>query len=77
MRYSSDRLSFYRKKAGLSQAKLAELVGVDTIDIINYENGTEEPRMDIFSKIVRACGFSADELTVFGGKKQEGGINSL
>lgn len=77
MSFSSNRLSIYRKKAGLSQAQLAKLVGVDTIDIINYENGREEPRMDIFSKIVRACGFSADEFTVFGGKKQEGGINSL
>ena len=75
MSYSKNRISQYRKNAGLSQAELANLVGVDTIDIINYENGTEEPRMDIFSKIAIACDTSMDELTVF--REDGDGINSL
>ena len=61
-------LSIYRKRAGLSQSQLAEIVGVDTFDIINFEKGLEAPSMEIFSKIAVACDVSVDELFSFDGE---------
>ncbi len=61
-------LSIYRKRAELSQAELAKIVGVDTVDIINYEKGTETPSTDIIMKISVACDVSIDEIFYFDGK---------
>lgn len=61
-------LSLYRKKAKLSQAELAKIVGVDTFDIINYEKGTETPSTDIIIKISKACDVSIDEIFTFDGE---------
>ncbi len=58
-------LSIYRKKAKLSQAELANIIGVETIDIINYEKGVNTPSMELFSKIAVACDISVDELFSF------------
>ncbi|MBS7299222.1 MAG: helix-turn-helix transcriptional regulator [Eubacteriales bacterium] len=59
------RLKLYREKAGLSQAELASLIGVDTIDIIDYEKGRAMPSMEIFRRISHVCDVSTDELLIF------------
>ena len=61
----ASTLSIYRKRAGLSQAQLAEIAGIDTLDIINFEKGFETPSMEKFSKIAVACDVSVDELFSF------------
>lgn len=63
------RLFLYRNKAKLSHAELAELVGVDVLDIISYEKGEKMPDITVISKIAKACDVSVDELLVFYEKK--------
>lgn len=59
------RLKIYRERAGLSPAELAYLIGVDPIDIIDYEKGRKLPSIEVFAKISHACDVSTDELLVF------------
>ncbi|MEE0944128.1 MAG: helix-turn-helix transcriptional regulator [Clostridia bacterium] len=59
------RLKIYREKAGLSPAELAALIGVDPIDIIDFEKGRKLPNMDQFAKISHACDITTDELLIF------------
>lgn len=51
-----------RKAAGLTQSKLAELSGVATITIRQYETGKRQPRIEQLEKIANALGISAFEL---------------
>ncbi len=59
------KLKLYREKAGLSPAELASLIGVDPIDVIDYEKGRKLPSMETFVKISHACDITTDELLIF------------
>ena len=51
-----------RKQAGLTQTKLAELVGVSPRTVQRWESGEREPFLREFFKIVKATKVTSDEL---------------
>lgn len=50
-----------RRRAGLSQAQLAERMGTSQSTVARWETGRQMPRFDTVGRAVRACGF---DLTV-------------
>lgn len=51
-----------RKVRGLTQAQLAERLGVAQRDISNYESGKIKPRIDTAQKIADALGCAVEDL---------------
>lgn len=51
-----------RKKAGLSQKKLAEALGVTAGAVCQWEKGYAMPRIDKLIKLADLCGCTIDEL---------------
>ncbi len=49
-----------RRRAGLSQGALAEVVGTTQSAVSRWERGHDMPRADTLVQILRACGFEAD-----------------
>ena len=60
-----EKIQEYRKKAGLTQQRLAECAGVATITIRQYESGKRQPRVGQLQKIANALGVSVSELIGF------------
>ena len=58
----SERLQQYRKAAGISQAELAEYVGVLQKDISRWEKGIHKPNIDYLARICVKLNVSADVL---------------
>ena len=58
----AERLKEARKKSGMNQKSLAEVVGVYTKDISRWENGERTPSVPAFAKICRELNASADEI---------------
>jgi len=56
------RIADLRKKADLSQAQLAELVGVGRGAVWHWENGDSAPTGARLPKVAEALGVSIDEL---------------
>lgn len=61
-----DQLAELRRARGLTQAALAELVGVGANQISRYESGASEPTLGVLRRLAIALAVSSDEL-VFGG----------
>ena len=59
------RLTAARKQRGLTQATLAERVGVHVTQVRRYEAGTSVPTLDVLRAIATALNVSTDSL-VFG-----------
>lgn len=57
-----DRLARTREIRRISQADLAEMVGIGMQQIYRYENGKTEPDGDVVAKIAQALNVSADYL---------------
>lgn len=55
----------YRKKMGMSQEELAELVGVTQSAVAKWENGETYPRGALLPKLAKTLGCGIAEL--FGG----------
>ncbi len=55
----------YRKKLGLQQAELAELVGVRRETIGNLENGKYNPSLKLAMDIAKVFGCSVEEVFEF------------
>jgi len=49
-----------RKRAGLSQAQLADALGTTQSVVSRWERGHDTPRADTLVAILRACGYEAD-----------------
>ncbi len=56
------KLKNLRKKAGLTQEKLAELVNVHEITIRRWELNERQPRMDELKKLAKALNVTEEEL---------------
>lgn len=56
-----------RIKKGMTQADLADKVGLATITIRQYENGTREPKLEVLRKIALSLGVSIYSLVDFDG----------
>jgi transcriptional regulator with XRE-family HTH domain len=52
----------YRKQRGMTQAQLADALGVHVTQIKRYEAGTSQPSVDGIKKIAILLNVSADEL---------------
>ena len=58
----SKRLKTLRKKAGLTQEKLAELTNVHEITVRRWESEERQPRVDEIKKLANALNVTEDEL---------------
>ena len=66
-----NRLYRLRKKAGLSQARLGEKVGVSNKAVSKWENGQAKPGLDIVHRLADVLSVSVDELlSMPSGEKQ-------
>lgn len=57
-----NRLRALRKKSGLTQPELADLVGVHETTIRRWENNGDKPMPDSFSHLAKALGVSEADL---------------
>lgn len=55
----ASRMKEIRKKVGLSQPKLGELIGMSRFSIIDYESGKTSPDIDTLAKIANVLKVSA------------------
>lgn len=56
------RLAEMRKKRGLTQQQLCELVGVHVTQLRNYEGDRSQPTLEVIRKLTLALDVTADEL---------------
>lgn len=60
---AGDRIREARKKLGLSQEELGKKIGgVSKVTISGYENGTKNPKIDKFVKLVDVLDLTPDQL---------------
>lgn len=57
-----DRIAGIRKFKGLTQAELAEKIGMTTRAIQNYESGNRIPKSAVLEKIAEGLGVTIDDL---------------
>ena len=65
MDYIPKKIKYFRNRSGLSPIELANIIGVDAADIIDYENGRKLPDMDTFIKLSHALDVTTDEILIF------------
>lgn len=58
--FNPDRLTLARLRAGFSKAQLAELMGLSTRTITNYESGNQNPSKEIVIKLAETLKFLPD-----------------
>ena len=58
----TENLKKARKTAGVSQKELAERLQVYQKDISRWENGERTPSIEVFTRICKELGASADEI---------------
>ena len=56
------KIGHYRCVCGISQEKLAELVGVERNTITRYENGQREPQLYVLVEIAKILNVQITEL---------------
>lgn len=56
------RLVELRRKRGLTQQQLCELVGVHVTQLRNYESDRSQPTLEVIRKLALALDITADEL---------------
>jgi len=59
----SKNLKFYREKLGLSQEKMAKLLGISSKTLYRYEKGEATPKVGTVRKIADILGVDFYELT--------------
>lgn len=65
-----QRLAELRKQHSLTQAQLAERIGMHVVQLRRYEAGTSQPTLDVIRKLSTALQVSADMLLF--GKDERG-----
>ncbi len=60
-----DLIKKYRKMRGLTQEKLAELLGISTRQLQRVENREKEINMALFKRIVQVLEFSDSDIVDF------------
>lgn len=58
----AKNLYYYRKKRGLTQAKLGEKINYGYTAIANYESGRNEPSFDVLIALAGILGVTVDAL---------------
>lgn len=64
--YVGKRIRYFRKKKGLTQKELGELIGRTHNTVSNYETGTISPEQDALFAISRALDCTLDDLFPLG-----------
>ena len=62
MEFAGNRVKEVRKRLGLSQEKLGDMIGVSKVAIWGYENGTKKPKIDKFINLVEVLELTPDYL---------------
>lgn len=57
-----NQLKYYRKLTGMSQYKVAEILGITQAGYAYYENGTREPSIEMLKKLCILFNCTSDEL---------------
>lgn len=70
-----QRLAELRKQHSLTQAQLAERIGMHVVQLRRYEAGTSQPTLDVIRKLSTALQVSADMLLF--GKDERGPDDDL
>lgn len=71
LRSIGNRICFFRKNIGMTQAQLASLVDIDYRTLSRYENGNSEMGVNLLFKIAAALHVSADDLAPEWMKKRD------
>lgn len=61
-KYVGQRIRYFRKKKGLTQRQLGEMIGKSNNTISNYETGIISPEQDALFAITRALDCTLDDL---------------
>ena len=69
------RIKELRKRQKLTQEKLAECIGMDTVSLCNIENGKYYPTADNLEKIIQSLNTSLQELFYF--EQHQNEINNI
>jgi transcriptional regulator with XRE-family HTH domain len=56
------RLAALRKQKSMTQAALAEAIGIHVTQLSRYESGASQPTLDVIRKLAIALSVSSDEL---------------
>lgn len=64
-----QRIKELRKRNGLTQASLAELIGMETTNLCKLENGGQIPKEENIEKIAKALKVNIKDLFDFGHMK--------
>ena len=70
------RVAAARRKKGLTQRELAELLGVSLKMVDYYERRASNVTIDVVRKLAKVLGISADELVGISGKRTKPGPKS-
>jgi putative transcriptional regulator len=57
-----NKIKEYRHKKGITQAELAEMVGIARVSIISIEKGRHLPTIETALRLQKALGISLEEL---------------
>lgn len=71
LRSIGNRICFFRKNTGMTQAQLASLVDIDYRTLSRYENGNSEMGVNLLFKIAAALHVSVDDLAPKWMKKRD------
>ena len=80
MKYLADNIKYLRQKLGLSQEKLAELLGLNRGNIASYEQGSAEPKIENLIKMMQVFKVEVKDLVerdLAGLEKLDNEISSL
>ena len=69
----SEKLSLLRRQAGMTQAELAERLGISKSSVSMYERGNREPEFDLLQAMADLFGVSAGVLL---GREDEPLVNN-
>jgi transcriptional regulator with XRE-family HTH domain len=58
----SEKLLYFRKRSGLNQTSLADMIGITKQTISNWERGNSRPTHDQLMKLADIFSVSTDEL---------------
>tara|TARA_B100000745_G_C20144857_1_gene392579 strand:+ start:176 stop:523 length:348 start_codon:yes stop_codon:yes gene_type:complete len=58
----ADRLILLRKKRGLTQEGLADLIGITKTQVYRYERNSAQPTLEVIKRLAIALSVSTDEL---------------
>jgi transcriptional regulator with XRE-family HTH domain len=67
----SQRLKHYRRQRGLTQAEVAEIIGITRESVAAYESGRVRLSNEVFVRFAVALGVSADKLLGISGRHLE------